>query len=197
MDERAKRWLKFLAALAISAVFTYLFVRGIDLGDVGDSLTSANYAYVVPGLALFGLAVFFRAVRWRLLLLPERDLGAMSLLPSVLISYAGNNLLPLRAGELVRAQHLIDRFSIPRMQTFGVLIMERIFDGFVLAGFVLWGLLLVEDGGAYLGVGLVLAVGTLFGLAVCWLMANRPDIPRRIATLPIPLAGDRLRQEIE
>jgi uncharacterized membrane protein YbhN (UPF0104 family) len=95
-------WLKFGVALPIRLLFAWLFVRGLDLDEVADSLRSANYAWVAPALALFAVSVAFRAARWRYFLLPTNDLTWRQLLPSVLIGYAGNNLLPLRAGELVR-----------------------------------------------------------------------------------------------
>lgn len=190
------RWLKFTVALGFSVVFSYLFARKIDLGEVGDALAGANYVYVVPALALFAASVIVRSLRWRYLLLPQRDLTWRQLLPSVLIGYAGNNLLPLRAGELVRAQYLADRFGVPRMQTFGALLMERLFDAAVLATFVLWGLLAVDIGTAYLGLGVALAVTAAAGFVVCGLVARNPDVPQRIARLALPFAGLRLRSEI-
>jgi hypothetical protein len=117
-------------------------------------------------------------------------------LPSVLIGYAGNNLLPFRAGELVRAQHLAVQFGVPRMQTFGALLMERLFDGLVLAAFVLWGLLLVDIGTAYLGLGLVLAAGTLVAGIVCFALAQRPGFAGWLAALPIPFVTSWLRGQI-
>src|SRR5687767_3550837 len=97
-SESMRRWLKFLLAIVISLVFSYFFVSGVDLSAVGDALRDANYAYVAPALALFAGSVAFRALRWRYFLISTHDLGWQALLPSVLIGYAGNNLLPLRAG---------------------------------------------------------------------------------------------------
>src|SRR5688572_28725534 len=105
-SERAKNWLKFLVALAFTIGFSYLFIRDIDLGQVGDALADAVYVYVAPGLALFAVSHGFRALRWHYFQQPGWDLTWSRLLPSLLVGYAGNNLLPLRAGELLRAQHL-------------------------------------------------------------------------------------------
>src|SRR4051794_20416297 len=87
-------WAKFGVALAISVLFAGLFLRGLDLDQVWQSLRHANYLYVAPALALFGVSVCVRAERWRYFLLPANDLSWRQLLPSVLIGYAGNNLLP-------------------------------------------------------------------------------------------------------
>jgi uncharacterized protein (TIRG00374 family) len=193
---RLGRWLKFGIALAVSVLFAWLFVRGLDLDEVADSLAGANYAYVAPALGLFALSVACRAARWRYFLLPSDDLSWRQLLPSVLIGYAGNNLLPLRAGELVRAQHLLDHHGVSRMRTFGALLMERLFDGVVLATFVLWGLLIVDVGDAYLGLGLLLAGASVCAFIVCTVVSRHPGLPGRIAALPLPFLTPRLRREI-
>jgi uncharacterized protein (TIRG00374 family) len=196
LSERTQRWLKIALTLGVSLFFLALFIRGLDLGEVADSLAGANYVYILPGLALFGVSIVLRSLRWRYFLLPADNLTWRDLLPSVLIGYAGNNLLPLRAGELVRAQHLADRFGVPRMRTFGALLMERLFDAAVLAAFLLWGLLIAGSGAAYLGVGALLAVGAVGGFIVCTAVALKPGLPTRIAALPIPLLTSRIRQEI-
>lgn len=196
ISERTSRWLKLLVLVVASAVFSAYFLLSIDLGEVLDALESANYAYVVPGLALFAVSVVFRSLRWSAFLAPHSNLNTRQLLPSVLIGYAGNNLLPLRAGELVRAEHLYEHFAVPRMRTFGALLMERLFDGLVLATFVLWGLLLTGSGAAYLTIGLLLLGGALGGFVVCGAIANRPSLLSRIGGIRVPLLGERLRGQL-
>ena len=195
-SERFKRWLKLVVALAFTIFFSYLFIDGIDLDEVSEALAGANYLFVIPALALFAASLVFRALRWRYFLLPERDLTWRELLPSLLVGYAGNNLLPLRAGELLRAQYLAQHQGVARMQTFGTLLMERLFDGFVLATFLLWGLLLAGAGAAYLGVGLALAGLTTGGFVFCFLVAHYPRLPARFAALPLPFLTPWLREQI-
>src|SRR5262245_47784616 len=134
-SERVKYWLKIVVAVAGSVIFTALFIRSIDVNEVGRALGHANYIYVAPALLLFAVSVVFRSLRWSLLFQPSVRLTWRQLVPSLLVGYAGNNLLPLRAGELLRAQHLAMREVVPRMHTFGTLMMERLFDGLVLATF--------------------------------------------------------------
>jgi uncharacterized protein (TIRG00374 family) len=194
--DRLGRWLKFGIALTVSIVFTALFLLSTDLGEVADSLAGANYIYVLPGLALFGASLLFRSLRWRVLYKPGRDLAWPSLMPSLLIGYAGNNLLPLRAGEILRAQHLADRTGTPRMLTFGTFIMERLFDFMVLSTFVLWGVLLAGVSGAYLGVALILAGGTAAGLVASIILAHRPALLSGLMARPWPLLPEGLRREL-
>ncbi|HXH22607.1 MAG TPA: lysylphosphatidylglycerol synthase transmembrane domain-containing protein [Dehalococcoidia bacterium] len=195
MQGRLGRWLKFLLALAVSIAFSALFLLSTDLGEVADALASADYLYVVPGLALFVVSVVARAVRWQYMFRP-RDIPWPGLLPSLLVGYAGNNLLPLRAGELLRAQHLADRAAVPRMVTFGTFIMERLFDFMVLSTFVLWGVLLSDVSGAYLGLALLLAGGTASGFVVALVLARRPALLSKLTARPWPLVPERIRLEL-
>jgi len=194
-SERARNGLKLFITVAVSLAFGLLFIRSIDIDDVLSSLRGANYALVVPALALFACSVAFRSLRWRAFLLPTDDLSWRDLLPSVLIGYAGNNLLPLRAGELVRAQHLSDHFGVPRMRTLGALLMERLFDGAVLSAFLLWGLVIDDAGAGFLTAGVILALGAAAGFVLCTAAALNPGLPAKIAALPVPMPA-RLRQEI-
>lgn len=196
LNERLTRWLKFGLALGVSVAFTALFLLNTDLGEVADALAGADYFYVAPALGLFALSLAARAVRWHYLYRPHRSLDPRRLLPSLLVGYAGNNLLPLRAGELLRAQHLADRAEVPRMVTFGTFIMERVFDFMVLSTFVLWGVLLAGVSGAYLGVALLLAAGTAAGLVVTLVLARRPTLLSRLLARPLPLVPERVRLDL-
>ena len=194
MSERQKRWLKFVVALGVSVVFSALFLGSIDLDQVWESLGHANYLYVVPALGLFALSVAVRAARWGVLFPGERRFTWPELIPSLLVGYAGNNLLPLRAGELLRAQHLADRTGVPRMRSFGTFMMERLFDSAVLSIFVLWGLLLVDAGAEYVGIGLLLFAAALSGFVACTVLAVKPGVVSWLAGLPVPFVSDRIRK---
>jgi uncharacterized protein (TIRG00374 family) len=193
--DRAGRWLKFGLALAVSVVFTALFFLHTDWGEVGDALTGADYAYVVPALALFAGSVAVRAVRWQVLYRPHREIGWPRLLPSLLVGYAGNNLLPLRAGELLRAQHIADGSGVPRMVSFGTFIMERFFDFAVLSSLVLAGVVISGEGSAYIVAGGLLFGATVAGFAVGVYFANHPSRARRMIARPWPLVPETLREE--
>jgi uncharacterized protein (TIRG00374 family) len=195
-SESGRRWLKFLVALGVSVAFSYLFIRSIDVDDVLDALRGANYWYVAPALALFAASLVARSLRWQVLYGPSNELSWRQLMPSLLVGYAGNNLLPLRAGELLRAQHLAEQYGVARMETFGTLMMERLFDSAVLATFVLWGLLLVDAGAAYLGLGLALAGLSVAGFAGCTLLTLDPALPRKVSMWRLPFATPAIREHI-
>ena len=62
---RARTGLVWLG-LAVSAVFAYLAVRGVDFGDVWDALGECRWWMLVPAFALLVAANLVRAWRWQL-----------------------------------------------------------------------------------------------------------------------------------
>ena len=99
---------------------------------MGDILADANYIYVVPAIALYFLAVWFRAVRWRYLLTPLTTLPASRLYPVVIIGYMANNLLPARLGEFVRSYYLARREQVNGSSALATIAVERVYDGLTL-----------------------------------------------------------------
>jgi uncharacterized protein (TIRG00374 family) len=56
--------------------------------------------------------------------------------PIVTIGYMGNNIYPARAGEVLRAVVLKRKQQIPISASLATIIVERVFDGVVMLGFV-------------------------------------------------------------
>ena len=94
--------LRFWIGILISLLFLVILVWSIDIRYTLSELKSANYIYVIPAIALYFVSVYFRSIRWKLLLSHMKDIPVNRLYPIVVIGYMANNLLPLRIGELVR-----------------------------------------------------------------------------------------------
>ncbi|MGB4862857.1 MAG: lysylphosphatidylglycerol synthase transmembrane domain-containing protein [Tepidiformaceae bacterium] len=123
------RSVRFWASFAISAVLIVLFLRATHPRELGDALGQADYRWLIPGIAILFVAISARCVRWSVLMRPVAPLGPRRLFPYAIIGYMANNLLPARAGEVVRAIVLGDREHVSRMGTFGTIAVERLFDG--------------------------------------------------------------------
>jgi len=126
------RSLRFWLGFAISAVFIALFLRATNPRELGEALEQANYWYLIPGIAILFVAVGVRCVRWSILMRPVAPMSPARLFPYAIIGYMANNLLPARAGEIVRAYVLGQRENVSRMGTFGTIAVERLFDGCIL-----------------------------------------------------------------
>ena len=66
-----------------------------------SQLSGAKYQYIVPGLAIYFVGLWLRALRWKFLLMPVSNLPHGKLFPVVIIGYMANNILPFRMGEFV------------------------------------------------------------------------------------------------
>ena len=123
------RSVRFWASFAISAVLIALFLRATHPSELADAFGEADYRWLIPGTAVLFVAICARCVRWSVLMRPVAPMSPQRLFPYAIIGYMANNLLPARAGEVVRAFVLGDRENVSRMGTFGTIAVERLFDG--------------------------------------------------------------------
>jgi uncharacterized protein (TIRG00374 family) len=114
--------------LAVTLVFAYLAVRGVDWGRARAALRSSDPWWLVPALAALAVAVGLRAIRWRYLFAPETrpPLGATT--RALLVGYFFNNVLPARAGEAARVVALHRSTGASRPELAATVVVERVFD---------------------------------------------------------------------
>ncbi|NDJ51578.1 MAG: flippase-like domain-containing protein, partial [Chloroflexi bacterium] len=98
-----KRWAMLAIGLAVSAVFLYLALDGLNLREVWINMQTANYIWLIPGVLVYFGAGWARTWRWHYLLRPIKAINLRDLFPVVVIGYMGNNVYPFRAGEVIRA----------------------------------------------------------------------------------------------
>jgi glycosyltransferase 2 family protein len=130
-----KRW-QFWVGILISVVFLYFSLRGMQLDKAWQALSTANYWWLIPGIAVFFVDVLVRTWRWHYLLRPLKKIPTLTMFPIVCIGYMGNNIYPARAGEVLRAAVLKQREGVPISASLATVVIERIFDGVVMLAFV-------------------------------------------------------------
>jgi len=130
-----KRW-QFWLGMVISILFLYLALRGLHITDMWAALQDANYAWLIPGVAVYFVGVGVRAWRWHYLLRPLKPIPTRTMFPIVAIGYMGNNIYPARAGEVLRAVVLKRREDVPISASLATIIVERVYDGVVMLAFV-------------------------------------------------------------
>ena len=130
-----KRW-QFWVGVLISVIFLYFSMRGLKLDEVWSSVQSAQYLWLLPGIAVYFVGVWVRSWRWHYMLRPLKKIPTRTMFPIVTIGYMGNNIYPARAGEVLRAVILKQREGVPVSASLATVIVERIFDGVVMLGFV-------------------------------------------------------------
>ncbi len=196
-----RRW-QFWVGLLISAVFLYLSLRGLKLADVWDSMQGARYGWLVPGVMVYFIGVWVRSWRWHYMLRPLKKIPTATMFPIVTIGYMGNNIYPARAGEVLRAVILKQREGVPVSASLATVIVERIFDGVVMLGFVFINLpelaRLTHDSGLIgkLDVRTIALVGSIafFGALLVFLLAAMfPRVTERLLDRLLPILPARIR----
>ncbi|MGQ9858656.1 MAG: lysylphosphatidylglycerol synthase transmembrane domain-containing protein [Thermodesulfobacteriota bacterium] len=119
---------KLWIGLALSCVFLYLALRGMDAREVVGALDRADYRLLVPAFLLTYLVLWGRARRWGVLLRGVRRVDTWLLFRVTLIGFLANYLLPARAGEVVRALLLGKRGQLSASAAFGTVVVERVMD---------------------------------------------------------------------
>ena len=199
---------RFRLGLLITAALLFLFLWKVDFGETGRELQHANYAYFLPAVLIYFVALGFRSLRWRYLLLHLKPVPARRLYPVVAIGYLANNILPVRLGELVRAHFLGEKEGVSKASGLATIGVERIFDGLTLLLFVVvvwpflpWTSVLKTDDGDLnsLWVALSALIAAMFvaGFAVLFLCATSPRMGRGLVSIVTAVCPARLRPKVE
>jgi len=158
-------WLGF----AVSLIFLVIAFHGQDLDQIGASLARANYWLLLPAVLLYFAGLWVRTLRWSSLLRAVHRCAPRDLFPVVTVGFMANNVLPLRAGELVRAYMLSNRRGVRASSVLATIAVEKVFDGLTMLLFMLVASLSVALTAQVRHVGLVAGLlfgGLLFGLVV-------------------------------
>ena len=116
-----------LIGLVIIALSLFYAFRGVKISELGNALLEARYVYLVPAIALVIMSYVFRAMRWRYLVRPIKDVKTTSLFSPLMVGFMAN-MLPARAGEFIRAYLLSRKEQISFSASFATIFIERLFD---------------------------------------------------------------------
>jgi uncharacterized protein (TIRG00374 family) len=129
--ERRRRRIGAVLGTIVAAALLVWALKGVNLREVVEHLRNARLGPLLVAVLLATLTYPIRLIRWRLLLrdVDGRPLPATPLWHAVAIGFMANNILPFRAGELVRllaaARLAGARFSA----VLSSVAVERVFDG--------------------------------------------------------------------
>lgn len=163
-----------LLGIAISVICLALALNGLKLDEFWEGISNANYWWILPGVGVYFIGVAVRTWRWYYLLRPLKEVSLRKLFPIVCIGYAGNNIYPARAGEVLRAYILKEEEGISVSANIATVIIERIFDGLVMLAFVMVTLPFTDLGTFYNNFVLVFSVLFFAALGVFLGLAMRP-----------------------
>ncbi len=180
---------KLLIGVAISGLFLYLALRGIDWSAFADAFRGANYWWLIPGVVFTMLGHYSRAWRWKTMVDPIKRVGIGPLWSATAIAFMVNNLFPARLGEFVRAWAIGRAENVSKSAAFATIVFERVVDVFVLI-ILLWVCLLSIEGPEWLprSAAIIIAFNVVL-LVLLFLMVRRKEWFRRVVeviTRPLP-----------
>lgn len=187
----AGKLLKLLLGVGLAAFFLWLVVRQISLAELKAAFASADLLWIGAALVAFFIGYACRIERWHLML--QRDnpgLGWRHCAGPLMASVAANNVLPFRAGDLVRAFGFNRRLGIGANTAIVTLFAERLLDLLMVLLFL--GAALVGFGTdltRLAGVGSALPIGAAAGILALLLAPRLFAAPgRAMASLLARLA---------
>ncbi len=174
---------RFLVGIAVSIALLFLFLYRTDFAKMGLALKEANYVFLIPGVLIYFLGVYFRALRWQFFLKPLGNFSSFRLFPLVVIGFLVNNVLPGRLGIIARAYILGEKENVSKMSVGGTMVAEQVFDGVMLLIFAFCISFLAPlsgniQTGVYIAAGLFSAA-----LLLCFVLVFSETFKKRAITI--------------
>jgi hypothetical protein len=129
-DRRGAHALQITIGLAVTAVLMWWAFHKVDFADVGATIRSVRVLPMLFAVVVATVPFYLRVPRWRLLLRNE-DGSAIptgALWHAIAIGFAANNVLPLRAGEVLRVGVVSRLAGVPFAAALSSVAVERVLD---------------------------------------------------------------------
>jgi uncharacterized protein (TIRG00374 family) len=132
-----KHFKKILIGLILGGSALYFTLRNVSFSELWVAFGEVQYLYLVPVSIVSFFILFLRACRWKVLISPICTTKASDLVSPIAIGQLGN-MLPLRAGEILRGYLLTKKLQISFASSLATIMVERVFDIMVLLILMIW-----------------------------------------------------------
>lgn len=179
--------------VVVSATFLYIALRGIAFGEFVAAMRRIDVMPVIAAFAVLLFIYFVRTLRWRAIIRANAEITAWQTFSILMIGFFANNVLPARAGEIVRAVLLRRQIDVSRSYALGTIVVERVSDVAALVALLLVALYripmknLPSVTGDVRAVAIVVLVVFAGGMVVLlWGRAWVVRVVRRVFSLVMP-----------
>ena len=124
--------LRVVLPWSVTVVALYLAFKGVEWHQLVEHAKSANRSDIAIAVALTIISYFVRAARWPLLF-PSGQVKYLTSYRVLVLGFFMNNILPARAGELVRAHLGGKATGNPRTLVLATVASERLADGLTIS----------------------------------------------------------------
>jgi uncharacterized protein (TIRG00374 family) len=122
-----------LIGVGISGLFIWLTLRKVPLSEVWAETAKVHLGILALTLVTKLGGFVCMTYRSSILFKPFGDFRLWRLFKSILVAFVGNNVLPLRAGELLRVGYLTHNHEASGSSGLAAVALERLLDMFTLA----------------------------------------------------------------
>jgi len=118
--------------IVCSALFLILVFHNVRWTELAAVLQMVNWATLLLAAAVYALSLVVRGLCWQALLAHLGPVTTGEAIAYANIGYMGNNLLPLRAGEIIRATLLGSKRGFSKSAVLATIVLERLLDVLIL-----------------------------------------------------------------
>ena len=126
---KLRSWAILIATNLLSLVCLIWVLNGAGLQHIWGEVRHMHWRWVAVAVGADIGVYLLHGWRWKLLLRPIEDVRYADCVEAIYVGLFANEVLPLRAGELIRCFLLSRSTAIPISVTFASALIERIFDG--------------------------------------------------------------------
>ena len=191
--------------LAVSAASVAFLILTVDFAELSQALATANIVLVAACVATLPVTMYLKSLRWQYFFPAQDRVSMRGLLSALYLGYMANTVLPLRAGEILRAYLVGESEQVSKPTVLATVLIEKVFDlgTIALLLFLLRFVMPLPDwadaAAVVSGVGLLVAVA---GLAVTllarrWALVTTARVEARLPLLRRLGAGTFLASFLE
>jgi glycosyltransferase 2 family protein len=126
-DSFVGRRAQVLTLIAV-AVVVVLLARHLDFRAMGAALATMSWRWAAAAAISNLIGIVVEATRWRFVMPPSSRASLLSTLRALLVGLVGNIVLPLKAGEGVRAVTVAKLGNVPMATAVTSVLLDRVFD---------------------------------------------------------------------
>ena len=177
MSSEASRKLRsrifFLITNLIALICLGWTLHGAGLGRLRHEIAHLDWGWVLAGMICDILVYVVQGWRWVMVLRPVDSVSPWNAIRAIYVGLFANEVVPLRAGEIIRCYLLSGWTDIPVSVTLASAFIERIFDGIWLVACLFLTVRVVHlphrfvVGGIFLA-ALLVVCAILLGIAMFW-----------------------------
>jgi len=192
-----KKKLGLILSLFISIIFLLLALKKVDAKEIGEILLNANLLYFFLAIFITLIAFLLRAIRWKILLNPLRNLPLSMVFNATMIGFMCNYTLPARVGEVIRAYLIGTRGNISKSAAFATIIVERVMDIFILSLFTAIILIFFPVPGYFKKIGAAIVILNTLIFIILLVIRNKSAVFIRIIEKPLSMFGEKIKEKIK